>query len=735
LLLHSGVGIEASADLNLDLTQSNLRFEFLVNLPQPEDIRNRLLVARLPAMPQLLLQLIDLCQSDDAGMAELAKLIANDAGMTTRVLRVANSAAYQRSGRKIGLVQALTTLGSDLIKTLVISESVFQTFNGFPHTGSTDLRGFWKHSLTAAVVARDIAKTMNYAQVEEAYLAGLLHDVGRLALLAAAPDVYHLNFQTPDNESLCSTEQRMLQISHVEAGAWLIERWNMDSFMADSVLYHHEHSARLESAHPLIRIVHLAHLLSDQPAGLPLAPDTGAICKINDEALQAIYEGAEVQVIKAAEYLGIDLSGVEDLAVVEPTALPLPMASPVQQRLTEEIRNRALTAELAQLFARQKGDAQLLISVRQNARLLFELEDSVVFLMNGKALVGVSVGEQRQRLAEFSIPLSGGGGMAESVLRRTLVFLQRDKGMLSLAEEQLFRVFATDCMVCVPIATGTRCLGMLVGGIGAWRMAELKRQEKFLLAFGAQAASALEASAKERGEMDRRIANVREEHLLNSRKVVHEANNPLSIIKNYLGVLDDKIARQEPLTGEITILNEEIDRVGSILKGFVEVAPPPVDAGTEINRVINDIVRLFRESRFLPSSVQIAARLPDEPCEIVGSADTLKQIFVNLIKNAVEALPKGGRIDVINTGLSRRDGTDYFELQIRDSGTGLPPDVLSKLFSPVRSTKAGENRGLGLSIVYGLVKKLNGLISCKSSPIGTSFEILLPVRSSRMTVK
>ena len=737
LLLYWAAEIEADKNLKHDLSQSNLSLKFVVNLPQPEDIRNRLLVARLPAMPQVLLQLIELCQADDAGMAELAKLVANDAGITARVLHVANSAAYQRSGRKVGLVQALTTLGSDLIKTLVISESVFQTFSGFPHTNSTDLRSFWKHSLCAAVVARDIAKAMNYAQVEEAYLAGLLHDVGRLALLAAAPDVYHLSFQAPDSDNLCGVEQRVLQISHAEAGAWLIERWHMDSFMADSVLYHHENSARLETAPPLIRIVHLAHLLSDQPTDLPLPPDTGSLCKINDEALQAIFEGAEAQVIKAADHLGIDLSGLDDLAVVDSAPAPLPMANPVQQRLTEQIRNRALTAELGQLFARQKSEAQLLISVRQNARLLFELDDAVIFLLNSssRALVGVSVSEQRQRLAEFSIPLSGGGGIAESVLRRSLMFLRSDTALLSLAEEQLLRVFGTDSMVCLPIATGTRCLGMLACGIGTWRIAELKRQDKFLLAFGAQAAIALETSAKERTEMERRVARVREEHLLNSRKVVHEANNPLSIIKNYLGVLDDKLMRHEPVTGEITVLNEEIDRVGSILRGFVEVTPPASDVSTDINRVINDIVRLFRESRFLPASVQIAARLPDQACEIVGSTDTLKQIFVNLIKNAVEALPKGGRIDVINTGLSRRDGTDYFELQIRDSGAGLPPEVLSKLFTPVRSTKAGENRGLGLSIVHGLVKKLNGLISCKSSPMGTCFEILLPVRSSRVSVE
>lgn len=696
-----------------------------------QDIRNRLLVARLPAMPQILLKLIELCQADEAGMAELAKLIANDPGMTTKVLGVANSAAYHRGGQKVGLLQALSVLGADMIKTLVISESVFQTFNGFPHSGSMDLRSFWKHSLATAVMAREIAKKMGYPQAEEAYLAGLLHDVGRLALLAAAPNEYGADFLAQDNESLCALELRTLQISHADAGAWLIERWNLDSFMADSILYHHEATARLETSHPLIRIVHLAHLLSSHEPERPLSENAGALCKIEVGELLLISQGAAAQVKKAAEYLGIDLSGVDDMAVPAASAPVAPVVAPAQQRLTEEVRNMALTAELGQSFARQKGDAQLLDVVRQNARLLFNLEDTIILLMNGsgQALVGVSVGEQRQRLAEFSILLSGGGGIAKAALQRRLVFLEGDGGLLSLAEEQLLRVFNVDCLVCVPIATGTRCLGMMIGGVASWRITDLKQRERFLLSFGAQAATALEAASRDRGEIDRRIASVRDEYRESSRRVVHEVSNPLAIIKNYLGVLDGKLTRQEPVTGELSILNEEIDRVGNIINELAGEAPKVQDGNTEINRVVTDLVRLFRESKFLPPSVQIIAQMPDQPSEIDGSADILKQILVNLIKNAVEALSKGGQIEITNNGRVHRDGRVFFELCVKDTGPGIPVEVLANLFSPVRSSKVGANRGIGLSIVHSLVKKLHGLISCRSTKAGTVFEILLPARN------
>ena len=684
-------------------------------------------------MPQILVKLIELCQADEAGMTEMVKLIANDAGMTTKVLSVANSAAYHRGGRKVGLGQALDILGSDMIKTLVISESVFQTLNGFPHSGSTDLRHFWKHSLTTAVMAREIAKKIGYPQAEEAYLAGLLHDVGRLALLAAAPNEYAVNFLAQDNENLCVIEQRTLHISHADAGAWLIERWNLDSFMADSVLYHHESAARLEGAHPLIRIVHLAHRLSSHEPETALATDAGSLCQIGMEDLLGIAHGAAAQVKKAADYLGIDLSGVNDL--VAPAACA-PAAPPVlnlaQDRLTEEVRNMALMAELGQSYTRQKGDAQLLAMVRQNARLLFHLEDTIILLMNGsgQALVGVSVGEQRQRLAEFTVTLTGLGGIAASALQRRPAFLDGNHGLLSLPEEQLLRIFDAECLVCVPLTSGSRCLGMLVGGVAAWRLADLKRRERLLQYFGTQAATALEAATRDRGEIDQRIASLKEGYRESALRVAHEVNNPLAIIKNYLGVLDGKLTRQEPVADELSLLNEEIDRVGNIMSEFAGLAPKIQDGVTDINRVVSDMVRLFRESKFLPPSVQIDARTAEQPGEIDGPADTLKQILLNLLKNAVEALPKGGHIEINNNGRVHRDGRVFFELCIKDNGPGIPADVLAKLFTPVRSTKAGQNRGIGLSIVHGLVKRLNGLISCRSTQAGTVFELLLPARNA-----
>ncbi|RJG22549.1 HDOD domain-containing protein [Massilia cavernae] len=680
-------------------------------------------------MPQILVKLIEHLQADDLGMQELAALVSKDAGMTSKILAVSNSSAYHRNNRSLGLEQSLVTLGTDMIKTLVISESVFQTFNNFPHSSSTDLRGFWKSSLIAAFIARELARKMEYPQQEEAYLAGLLHNVGRLALLATAPKEYAFNFTARDDEDLCAVEQRTLQITHSEAGAWLIERWNLDSFLADSVLYHHEPSSRLVQAHPLIRIVRMAHLLSTHDIDEDEVQETMGLCGLDGDDVIRMLGAAERQVDKSAAHLGIDLAGADDIPT-PPAYAPPPPQDPVQQRLSEEVRNLVLVSEVGQTFARQQGESGLLESMTRSARILFDFDSTVILLENptGHALVGMPTGEQ-QRIAEFSIPLAKGSAVADAALERRLAFVRRDQQSLGLAEEQLFRMLGTDSLVCLPLVAGSRCLGVMIGGVASWQVPACQKRERFMQSFGAQAASALETALAERGHARRQIAHVAEEYREASRRVVHEVNNPLSIIKNYLSVLDDKLAKREPVVGEMSILNEEIDRVGQLINGLADLKPTAGARATDAAKVINDVLRLFRATEFVPAGVDIAVDMEGSPAEIEGDADILKQILVNLVKNAVEALDGSGRIDIANRGHVNRDRKLYLELMIRDSGPGMSPEVLANLFSPVRSTKEGAHHGLGLSIVHGLVRKLNGLISCRSGSTGTTFEILLPARS------
>jgi putative nucleotidyltransferase with HDIG domain len=696
------------------------------------DIRKRLEQAHLPTMPQILLKLIEQCQDEDAGMPELAALISQDAGMASTILAVANSPAYHRSGgRKANLDQALMAIGTDMIKTLVISESVFQMFNDFSKPGTLDLRGFWKHSLTAAVMARDIAVKMKHGHVEEAYLAGLLHDVGRLGLMAAAPQEYAVNFHAKDDAKLCWVEQRTLQITHAEAGAAIIERWQMDSFLADAVQYHHEPVARVASAHPLIRIVMLAHLMSSPDTDAETLVEAGSLCGLVADDIEEIRSKAEIKVTRAAAALGIDLAGADDLAQQAAYVPPQPTAprNPTQEKMDEEMRNMVLASNASRFFAKQTDIAGLMETISGSARILFGFSEAFLLMADksGQSLVGKPGNGQAERLAEFSVPLAEGGLIADAALMRKIAFLRRDGDLLTLPEEQLLGLLRADCLICLPMTVSGRCIGMLVGSIGDYQAAELQRRDRFLLAYASQAAAAVQVASSNQAEMDNRIASVTDQYQAATRRVAHEVNNPLTIIKNYLGILDSRLRKQDIVVGEVAILNEEIDRVGQIVHGLTDLEPAATGPAAEVGRVVRDVVRLFRDTEYVPASITIRTDLQEDETVLDGSADLLKQVLMNLLKNAVEALTNGGEIEIIDYGQVNRDGRLFAELRVSDNGPGIPRDILPRLFSPVASSKGGPGRGLGLSIVHSLVQKLGGTITCRSGSRGTSFDLLLPL--------
>jgi signal transduction histidine kinase/HD-like signal output (HDOD) protein len=679
-------------------------------------------------MPQTLLKLMEQCQSEDIGLADLSRLIAQDTAMTTKMLAVANSSAYYRSGSANSLDQALQAIGTEMIKTIVINESVSQVFDKLSQHGNIDLRGFWAHSLQAGVAARIIAQRISYSNPEEAYLAGLLHDVGRLALVSLMPKEYAVNFFNDDDDDLCVVEERTLQTTHAEVGSWLIEQWKLDSFISDSVLYHHEQPARLHKAHPLIRIAFLAHALNSREIDEARLEKAGALCALRLSELLELRNQVGEQVKKAAEYLGVDLSGDAPLPAPQ-AASP---ADPTKDKMLEQMRGMMLASELGRSFARQQGQAGLLEMVAKTARILFNFDSAVVLLANptGDALVGSRSGEHRQRLADFALPLNGtysaNSVIAEAARERTLTFSAPLSPATGVFEEQLLRLFGTEHLACLPLAVEGNLLGVLVGGFMGWQSADLARRQTFLKTFGNQAAAALRSLTLEKSEAEHQAENLARNYREASRKVAHEVNNPLSIIKNYLGILDRKLLNKDAVSGEVAILNEEIDRVGKIIDEFVDADLAQNVGKTDVGRVVDEVVKLFRQAEFASPLLQIENRMLDERFEVSGSADTLKQIFMNLVKNAAEAMTGGGLIEIGSEGLVNRDGALYVELWVKDTGPGIAPEVMAKLFSPVQSTKGKGHGGLGLSIVHGLVKKMQGLISCRSTRQGTTFEILLP---------
>jgi putative nucleotidyltransferase with HDIG domain len=707
------------------------------------DIRHRLLSAKLPAMPQLLLKVMEKCQSEEVGLSDLGELIGQDAAMTAKILRAASSSAYRRGSRPVGLERALLSMGINMVKTLLISESILQVLDKLTRSYVFNLGEFWKHSVSTGMIARQIAKRMNYPHLEEAYLAGLLHDIGRPALLAVASEDDATVPVEPDSARLCAIEQSIFGVSHSQAGAWIIEHWEVDSFIADSVLYHHAPVTRLAGTHPLIRIVCLADLLSSDNGNERDITAAAKLCNLADNDLSLIKTKAAEELAEVAVYLGIDLDSPEDGHGVAESAQSGKKQKKqgrdaIDKKLGHEMQNLLLASEVERSFGRERQLAESVDAISMTARwarILFDFSEVVILRADQEkqtldATTSTTAEKYHQRLSHFSIPFSDDGPVATALREQLVCHVSRHETVLGIPEEQLFRFLGSEHMVCVPLAGHTGCAGMLIGAVTGTQLDQSRHRTGFFQAFGAQAADALAPAKQSRRGVHHDMASTTSDFREVSRRMAHEVNNPLSIIRNYLAVMDSKLGRQEKIDSEISIIQEEIDRVSALLHKFVDTPAEPEKETTELNDTIHAVVRFFNTMKYVPPSVNLVARVRAQSAEVACGTGALKQIFINLIKNAIEALHEvagGGDIEIVNNGFVHRHGRLYAEVLISDTGKGIPMDVMEKLFSPTQSTKGGDHKGLGLNIVHTLVSQAEGQISCRSNTQGTTFEILLPI--------
>jgi putative nucleotidyltransferase with HDIG domain len=655
-----------------------------VNLP-PEDIHQRLLVARLPSPPQTLIRLMQLCQSDDVGMSELSDLIASDAALSAKILSVAHSAAYFRSNAKaLTLLQASSTLGMALIKVLVISESVFQTFNAFRQAGAADLRSFWKHSLSVAVLARALADQQDSANADEAYLTGLLHDVGRLALLAAVPERYTELFGLPDDASLCSQEQRILGTTHTEAGAWLLEHWHLSSPMVAAVLNHH--GANQTHVPDLSRLIQLAQLLAAlSPDPASDTPSWAAEYGLTQDQINGLVHTSALQVTHIARDLGLDISDSDDSpelddAVTQPQALDAD-----QTALARDVLDRSVLNEMAMTLINLTSTNAALTSMRQHASALLQLEDAMVMLArdNQQTLVPVSMNELHLAATPLSFEVARDAPLAQCVTQRKVVFSRRT----GLSPSILLDVMDCNEVVLMPLLTSQQCLGVLAASVPAELSQHIKTQLPTLQAFGVYAGLALSRRRQTDKNRSGQTLTAKQAQQLELKRVAQAVN-----------LLVQTLARAD------------------------QGAP---NAPVDLTLAVRDTVQLLQHRQLIPGNIDISSELPNRASWVQGSTGRIKQILLILIKTACESMPDGGQI-IINGGvLMQREGGVYTVLKVSYSAASVKEVIQAQLYEHQPASTGGQEN-FGLATVSQLLEKMTGHLKFSASPSGTRFDILLP---------
>ena len=216
----------------------------------------------LPSMPASCVAIMEELQAEDASIRKVAGLIASDLGMTAKILQMVNSAFFGLYRQVTDVQDAVMLLGLDAIKALVLSVNVFAAFDT-RRIPFFDLDGLWQHSLAVAGCAQKIMTTVarDREQAAAAFLAGMLHDIGKLILAVNFSDAYRALLKgVPEaSRERLAKEREMIGTTHAEIGAYLMGLWGMEPSILVAIAFHHTPLESRETAVGPLTAVHLAN--------------------------------------------------------------------------------------------------------------------------------------------------------------------------------------------------------------------------------------------------------------------------------------------------------------------------------------------------------------------------------------------------------------------------------------------------------------------------------------------
>ncbi len=687
---------------------------------------------KLPTIPHTLIKLIDIFQDVDADFTQICDIIQKDQVLTTKILTVANSASYAQCTFR-DFEQLLVVLGMDTIKTIVTTTAVELFFSQFNSDSKGHMGNFWLVSLNAAFFAKEIAKLIGYPNLDEAYLGGLIHQIGQLIFYSQHYQEYvQLIDENKITFNLYEKEIELFGLSSAELGSKLISSWNMKSMLNDAILYQDAAIDDLFDTPLLIRIINLAHKFSLRFRNLEQNKDSDKLLFIEQSyqlfgltqaVIEDVFSNVQTDVKNAVKSLGVKLDS--DSVQINNNELYILL-------LAARVKNIAISASSQGNEIQENKPKQIISNLMQNIHIIFGLSRCLYFSYEKKQQKLICSAENISTtvdLKELNIQTDPPRSiLAKAFNKKSITSSFENKSITAagIVDRYIIRLLKTDGMICLPLFNKDSFFGVLTIGVNDDRYPGLLEQRMLLGEFTHTAVKNLSQFQIQQQNLEQ--AN--EEQNLHIRKMIHEANHPLTIITNYLHILSIKIRDGDHNIGlQIETLQQEVERVSDILLRMREHPGKSnnIMKNTNITLLIKELLSVLRSSLFHTYRIVDVLRLDESIPTIQCDSNGLKQVIINLVKNAVEAMPDGGMIEIETNDLVIVNDQKYIELSIFDAGSGMNEEVLRNLFKPVKTTKGKNHSGLGLSICKNIIDKLGGRINFHKLPHGGSkFTILLP---------
>jgi len=698
------------------------------------DIINKLLeeteLTKLPSLPHVLIKLLNACQQDSACFDTLAEIITKDAALSAKVLAVANSPVYGKSHELTSLKQILLFLGLDTIKSIAITASVQQFFSRYSKEKSRFLKSFWEHTLYTAIVAKSLAKLTSYSNPEEAYLAGLLHDIGKLIFENYSKHEYSvLVYTDASSKELLKREYEKYKITHDDIGARLLEIWGITDVISEAVKYHHAKTLDIIEAHHLVKIINLSNsLTTNNNVNTDVLFDySHRLFDLSDSVLMDILKNAKTEVKTVAASMEIDIGN---------TNLSDGSDEKKQIQLAQEVRNIGLTQGAMQFLTEDEQGIDY-SAIQKSTMILFGLNKSCLFLYDedsNSLMLEHSTSQINKNILEgIEIKCDSPSLMATAINAGEIqVYFAEDKeSRQPVIDKQIISAFKTKAILCVPLIKASQYIGVVVIGVNHSQYNQLKEKTSLLDMYASEIASRVLLAKSGQKIRNDFIDNRQQKIKSKAREIIHEVNNPLAVIRNYLQILGKRLNEKDPAQNDLGIISEEIDRVGNIIlkcdEEFDSVENVNELHEVNINKLIVSINQIMESSLYATHKVKSLLELDKNVGLVAANKNSLKQIFTNLIKNSVEAMVDKKEISITTRNINI-SGKGFVEIEISDTGPGIPDEILKNIYKPVTSTKGKSHFGLGLSIVNNLLEDMKSTITCKTGSSGTTFSIHFPLK-------
>ena len=682
--------------------------------------------SRLPALRETAAALLRVLSAGDASPHDIARIVVLDPVLVFELLLTSPIDSGDQSSLLDLVADRLVRIDTGLLQAWSLRHLIQQPQRNISTRAH---RHHALHSLFVAELAANLAREMDYPQPNDAYVAGLMHDLGLLWLTEYRSDYPKVLADSIDERGLSAAEWERYGFDHAELSSDLATRCGFAPGIADAIALHQAEPDAVVSAHPLVRIIAAAEELASYRGSQSAASLEGAsrLTKIDGSLLVSLLADTTRGMQNTVK--GLDL-------VVEPTMLTLPWSASggeVEREIVDTgIARTALTAFSRSAFIDSSSARQ---SFEVATRLLLGLDAPVLFvkMLGEDALAGapdpahpgldqiqISTQDEQSALAE---------AYRDDAETRYLND-QRPPGRCA-ADWQLARWLDSDGLIVVPWRNPNES-GVAVfpcpNGEDPGRDIETGLRKSVTAAATARI-SERRTDEQTRRDLEESIARRYVEH---ARRIAHEASNPLTVIKTYLGMIDERV-KDATLKEQLTLLSDELDRVGALVRkasDFTSITPSgPAHSG--VAEILHDLRALYGEALFGRKGINFELRTsPNLPAAAIPP-DALKQVFLNLFKNAAEAIPEGGKLTVSAVAGINANGSPCMEIRIVDNGPGLAPERIETLFTAGAKNSDKPGGGVGLPLVRELVASVGGTILCRSQPgSGTVFQIFMPLAAT-----